>query len=80
MKFELTDKQIEKFRQWRKDLEQRMLASDPGLDHLGIGSVYYGAAGGGYTFSFTPTGLGDCVSVQEAFSKEELNLTDYDTW
>jgi hypothetical protein len=41
---------------------------------------YYGAIGGGLEYIFTPTGLGDCLVVREHFTKEEINVTDYDNW
>jgi hypothetical protein len=38
------------------------------------------ALGTQYQFSFTPTGLGDAVTVTNLITGEELNLTDYDSW
>lgn len=39
--------------------------------------VYCGAAGGCYTFNFTPTGIGEIVTV-ECSDGTKINLTDYD--
>lgn len=47
---------------------------------LDRGEPYYGAMGGGLTYSFTPTGLGVIVKITEAITGEEIDVTDYDTW
>ena len=39
---------------------------------------YVGAIGGQFSFTFTPTGLGDIVTITDG--KEELTLTDYNLW
>jgi hypothetical protein len=33
-----------------------------------------------YTYSFTPTGIGDGVEVYSHLTKTKLDLTDVDTW
>ena len=38
------------------------------------GEIYYGAIGGGLTYSFTPTSLGVILIVTEALTGEELNV------
>lgn len=38
-------------------------------------SQYSGAIGGQFSFVFTPTSIGEIVSVVDSKSKEELNLT-----
>lgn len=63
MKFELNEDQIEKYQNWRKKLKK----------------IDYGAIGGGYTFMFTPTGLGDIVKVRRNDCKE-IDLTEIDKW
>lgn len=40
---------------------------------------YTGAIGGGLTFSFTPTSLGLITKVRY-LDKEELDLSDYESW
>jgi hypothetical protein len=35
---------------------------------------------GNYTYSFTPTGIGDGVEVWSDLTKTKLDLTDVDTW
>jgi hypothetical protein len=35
---------------------------------------------GNYTYSFTPTGIGDGVEVWSDLTKTKLDLTDIDTW
>lgn len=45
-----------------------------------LGYPYCGTIGGGLTYSFTPTGLGVIMTVKEAITGEELDLTDFDSW
>jgi hypothetical protein len=40
----------------------------------------YGASDGGYSYIFTPTGLGCVVHVRNNITNEELDITDYDKW
>ncbi len=39
-----------------------------------------GAIGGSKTYSFTPTNLGVVVTVYDEFTKETIDLTDYESW
>ena len=66
MTFKLDETQFEKYVAWQEKLEEE-------------NPKYYGAAGGGYSFIFTPTGLGDIVKVRRD-DGEELDLTDMDNW
>jgi len=47
---------------------------------LGAGQPYYGAVGGGVSYTFTPTSLGMILTVKEAISGKELNVTDALDW
>lgn len=38
------------------------------------------AAGGRYTFRFTPTGLGDVTVIICGACRKRKDLTDYDAW
>lgn len=62
--FELTDKEYKKLAQWKKSHK----------------SVYTGAIGGRYTYSFTPTSLGTVVKVSDAITKTEIDLSNYEEW
>ena len=44
------------------------------------GEPYYGAVGGGVTVMCTPTSLGNIICVQEAVTKEILNVSDATFW
>lgn len=44
------------------------------------GYPYGGAIGGSLTFMFTPTGLGVVTKVRDAFTGQELDLSDYGDW
>jgi hypothetical protein len=41
---------------------------------------YYGSISGGYTYSFTPTGLGIIITVVNNITYEKIDLTDYKSW
>jgi hypothetical protein len=58
--FHLTEEQSEKYREW--------------VESLPIAK--FGVIGGGYSFIFTPTSLGDIVVVKRE-DGHEINLTDY---
>ena len=86
--FGLDGKQIIRLHQWLEEVEKRAYdkqteqssAGDPIGIHSVVKRPYYGAIGGGLTFSFTPTGIGTVVRVTEAITGEVLDLTDYDMW
>ncbi len=61
--FELTEKQYKKFLKWYK--------KQPKHD--------YGAIGGGYSFIFTPTGLGHIIKARTD-DGNEIDLTEIDKW
>jgi len=65
--FEITEKQYKKYQKWRKAKKKK------------DGELYVGAFGGAYSFCFTPTGVGEIVTVK-ASDGDELDLTDYDLW
>lgn len=83
--FEFTAEDDLKVEEWLAGVHRRLLASRPerSLAAVGLGSdeeVYYGAIGGGLTYSFTPTLLGTVVKVTESATGETLDLTRYDEW
>jgi hypothetical protein len=45
-----------------------------------MGYPYEGAVGGGITFCFTPTSIGDICVVKYALTKAELDITDFGSW
>lgn len=61
--FTLNEDQTKKYRAWRKNLPK----------------VDYGAIGGGTSFTFIPTGLGDIVKVRRD-DGHEIDLTEEDKW
>lgn len=42
--------------------------------------VYKGTIGGGVEYIFTPTTIGDSISIKCTICDEEENITDYDSW
>ena len=88
--FDLTPEQLQKLDDWIVEVNERARAiqleqgkTNEDLNWaLGMTDPYpyYGAIGGGVTYSFTPTSIGVIVQITETITKEELDLTDYDTW
>lgn len=60
MKFELNEKQIKKFEEWRNSKRKK---------------TYTAAIGGAYTFSFTPTSIGVMVEASHA-DGDRIDLTE----
>ena len=67
--FHLTSEQLATLKEWKVKQREQYTRDFPG-----------GAAGGIYTYSFTPTGLGMVISVTNGITKETINLTDYNEW
>lgn len=64
---------------WLEELEPEIMAIQ-GPNPLGEDGPYYGAVGGGVTYTFTPTGLGDILVVKETTTGKELNVTQALDW
>lgn len=72
--FQLDKEQLDKLFLWT-------LIQDEKMEDLWKGSgLPGGAIGGAYTYCFTPTSLGVIVVVKNCVTKEEINLTDFDSW
>ena len=65
-RFELTDQQEAKFLEWRKEKYKN-----------GMKDSMAGAAGGIFSFTFTPTSLGLLVKAT-CLDKTEIDLTEYE--
>jgi hypothetical protein len=72
--FKLDDKQSEKFDRWRTEQDEKVATAQ------GNKIPYYGAIGGAYTFSFTPTTLGTVVTITNGLTNDKIDLTKYDEW
>ena len=72
--FRLTESQGEKLSAWVRAQEESVAARQGRAD-----GPCYGAIGGGYTYSFTPTALGVAVVVKYAVTRVCHNLTDYES-
>ena len=57
---------------WLKEIQPEIDAKLPG----GI----YGATGGNLSYTFTPTSLGTILTVKEAVTGKELNVSDAVNW
>jgi len=83
--FTLTAEQDARYRAWyaevRERAKQKQVAAwedgSDGSEEAGFGvAPYYGAVGGGYTWSFTPTGIGTVIVCKEAITGEEIDLSE----
>jgi hypothetical protein len=74
--FSLTNEQIEKLSVWAA--EQVSKDTEKAAQSGRIST--YGACGGAFTYSFTPTSLGLIVKVTNNLSGDELDLTEWDMW
>lgn len=68
MEFRLSESEKAEFLRWQSEQDVEV------AKRQGRKYPYYGAAGGAYTFSFTPTGLGTFIRVTNAVTKENLDL------
>lgn len=75
----LDEIQLKKLNDWLIEIEPDIVAvqKQAGMDR---DKPYYGAAGGGLTYEFTPHGLGTTFIVREFHTKKTIDLTDYDEW
>lgn len=79
--FGLTPEQSKKLNEWLEELTPEILEKQKQFSKTTpTNKPYYGAIGGGLTYSFTPTGLGVVVEVTEYHTKKTINLTDYESW
>lgn len=78
--FSLDEKQTEKLRVWEEEQDRKVIDQQKGTEFERFGIPYYGVTGGSLTYSFTPTGLGVVVKIRNNVTKEEIDLTDYDSW
>jgi hypothetical protein len=73
--------------EWIESLRPEILAiqkagsASSGIDDtITGGEPYYGATGGGFSYTFIPTSLGTIITVKEAITKKELNVSDALGW
>ena len=70
--FTLSKNQDQKLQAWLQVVEEKARALTNSTH------VYYGAVGGGLTYTFTPTSIGVIIIVKEHFTQEQIDLTEYD--
>lgn len=68
MKFELTPDQEKKFKEWASSQPKE---SPRGAGDLGVWP---------YQFIFTRTNCGDCLTIKNTISGDEIDLTDYESF
>lgn len=90
MKFEVDESQMDKLEAWitEQDLKAVEIQKQTPRHHKDTcytmmwenGVPYTGAIGGAISYTFTPTSIGVVATVTHAITKEELNVTDFDSW
>ena len=89
--FNLTADQMIRLNQWSAEQNRQAVAEQRINPPIGVscelldecwneGYAYGGAIGGSLTFMFTPTGLGVVTKVRDAFTQQEIDLSDYGYW
>lgn len=74
--FTLTKDQQSKLSIWKSDQDKKIAEMQKRPEE----GPYYGASGGAYTYSFTPTTLGCCKVVTNSVTNESIDLSDYENW
>jgi len=74
MKFELSGKELETFKKWDKEHKKTCE-----VIHRATTGEFMDAVGYRLEFIFSPTGLGDGITVKCACG-EKCNCTDIDSW
>ena len=78
--FAISPEDCEKIDAWKNEQDKKVIESQKGTSLEHTGEPYYGCSGGAYVYSFCATSLGMTVKVRNDLTKEELDLTDYDSW
>lgn len=88
MRFEVTEEQTKQIKHWLRKVvypavvaKQKETNKAPTMFHRDCwiqGIPYEGAIGGGLSYCFSPTSLGDVLVVK--YNEHELNVTDYESW
>jgi len=85
--FPMTVAEAGAINEWLESLKPEILAiqkrgsnGDPFRDMMLNEEPYYGATGGGVSYTFTPTSLGTILTVKEAITGKELNVSDALDW
>jgi hypothetical protein len=66
MQFEITEKEYKKISKWQKKLLRDKAPT--------------GAIGGRFQYTFTPNSIGLVIKVVDLVTKQELDITDYESW
>lgn len=74
--FALTEEQKEKLGVWADEQHRKDAEKAAASGRLSV----YGASGGAFSYTFTPTNLGLIVKVKNNLSGDELDLTEWDMW
>lgn len=85
MTFEIPDEKIPVIQKWIDEVHKKNAEAQRKE------TPYYGASGGAFTYSFTPTSLGLVIKVTATvfkrdennkvyLSEEKLDVTDYEDW
>ena len=81
MRFSLNKAEVAVVAAWVESLKPEIMAiQGKAFDTISPGEPYYGAIGGGVTYSFMSTGLGEIIIAKESITGKELNVSDALDW
>lgn len=90
--FSLTPKEIEAYDAFKREQHAKAVEKqksevskdDPFIDMYEScwesGYPYEGAVGGGFSFTFTPTSIGNFITIKYALTGDEMDITDLDSF
>ena len=68
MTFTISDKEMTTLIAWKKKQDAKTR------------KTYKGATMGQYHYTFCPTGIGTAIHVENALTKDVIDITDYQSW
>lgn len=74
MKFEITEKEMLKLLPWIEQQEIQAKTMNGGI------KPQHGEIDARFTYCFTVTSIGTYVIIRDNFTKQEINLTDFNEW
>lgn len=86
MNFSINQEELDCIDKWYEELKPELIqltknSLPPELSEMLMeGEVYYGAIGGGLSYTFIPTSLGTILVVEESLTGKKLNVTEATGW
>ena len=78
--FPISDAQWSKYEEWATKQEDRSKAVYAKKKRKGHWTPNENTWGGSYKWVFSPTGIGMALTIQNAVTGDEIDLSEYDRW